>query len=220
MPDVSDDAVRRATGHGRDHWFRALDGSGAADHPARALHLERLGVPPWWCQMVTVEYEKARGLRVPGQTSTGDFQASAQRSLPLDAEAAWDALLSAPWLGPGLRPRWEEGATFAGPEGERVEVRAVRPGRQLRLWRHLPSGKTTVEVALQAGVRGTAVRISETGIPTAAENEAAKQRWRAALATLPGASAGAPAKKARKQAAAKQARTAGPQGAKRARRRA
>jgi hypothetical protein len=29
------------------------------------------GVPGWWCQMVTVEYERARGLRAPHQPATG-----------------------------------------------------------------------------------------------------------------------------------------------------
>ena len=70
---VSDDAVRAATGHGREHWFRLLDGAGASswNHTAIARHLTESGLDAWWAQGVTVAYEQARGLRLPGQQPDG-----------------------------------------------------------------------------------------------------------------------------------------------------
>jgi hypothetical protein len=63
---ISDASVEKATGKPSDHWFRALDAfakkQGGHDHKAAAIHLhEQMGVPEWWCQMVTVLYERERG---------------------------------------------------------------------------------------------------------------------------------------------------------------
>ena len=67
IPGMSDAAVKAKTGKDWAGWFGALDKAGAANlnHPqiARLLH-EKHGVAGWWSQMVTVEYELARGLRV------------------------------------------------------------------------------------------------------------------------------------------------------------
>ena len=50
-------------------WFALLDGWGATDHShteiARWLNTEH-GVPGWWSQNITVDYERARGMRKPG----------------------------------------------------------------------------------------------------------------------------------------------------------
>lgn len=87
---TSDTPVRKATGHGFDHWFAVLDAFGAAakGHTASARHLrEDHGVPGWHCQMITVEYERARGLRAANQSSRGEFQVAVSRTLPLPLDA-------------------------------------------------------------------------------------------------------------------------------------
>src|SRR3712207_3275274 len=66
VPRMSDDAVRRATGRGWDEWFAVLDAWDAAEHEHKAIATwlgSEHGVPGWWAQGITVEYEKARGLR-------------------------------------------------------------------------------------------------------------------------------------------------------------
>jgi len=63
VPSMSNAAVKAKTGKDRAGWFGAFDKAGAAqlDHPAIARFLsEKHGVPSWWCQMVTVEYERSR----------------------------------------------------------------------------------------------------------------------------------------------------------------
>ena len=104
---ISDDAVRKATGKGWDAWFALLDSEGAEALPhkqvARMLHDKGYIASGWWCQMVTVEYERARGKRVLGGTESAGFQIGVQKTLPLPLEEAW-ALIVEPagralWLG-------------------------------------------------------------------------------------------------------------------------
>src|SRR5262245_40841726 len=76
--DIGGAAVRKATGKSWTQWCAILDREGAAKR-AHAEIAESLAtkhrVPPWWSQMVTVQYERARGLRAKGQTPQG-WQAS------------------------------------------------------------------------------------------------------------------------------------------------
>jgi hypothetical protein len=74
VPSMSDAAVKTKTGKDWAGWFGALDKAGAAklEHKAIANVLsDKHGLPGWWCQMVTVEYERARGLRVRHETAKG-----------------------------------------------------------------------------------------------------------------------------------------------------
>ena len=67
---TSEEAVQRATGRTRAEWFKLLDRFGAAKRAHREIadHLARKRrVPGWWAQMLTVDYEHARGLRQPGR---------------------------------------------------------------------------------------------------------------------------------------------------------
>jgi hypothetical protein len=74
VPSTSDAAVKAKTGKAWSGWFDALDRAGAAklEHRAIAATLSREhGISGWWCQMVTVEYERARGLRARHETTSG-----------------------------------------------------------------------------------------------------------------------------------------------------
>ncbi len=79
--EISDAAVRKATGKGWDEWFALLDSEGAEALPhkqiARLLHDRGYIASSWWCQMVTVGYERARGKRVLGETESAGFVADA-----------------------------------------------------------------------------------------------------------------------------------------------
>ncbi len=74
VPSMSDAAVKTKKGKDWAGWFGALDKAGAAklDHGSIAnLLSKKHGMPGWWCQMVTVEYERARGLRARHETASG-----------------------------------------------------------------------------------------------------------------------------------------------------
>lgn len=66
LAGVRTEAVLKATGRAWDEWLRVLDRAGARRMPHQeiaALLARKFAVPGWWCQMVTVGYEQARGLR-------------------------------------------------------------------------------------------------------------------------------------------------------------
>jgi len=84
QPAVSDLAVIAKTGRSWRQWFALLDKAGASKlgHKAIVKFLgDKYRVGPWWRQMVTVEYERARGLRVTNQTTFG-FSVSTSRTMP------------------------------------------------------------------------------------------------------------------------------------------
>lgn len=86
---VSDDAVRRATGKGHDEWFAILDAWGATErsHPEIARWLKDVHeIPPWWTQNLTVDYERARGMRSRHQMADG-FSIRVIRTIAADPDA-------------------------------------------------------------------------------------------------------------------------------------
>ncbi len=100
---VSSDAVARRTGKSWAQWFALLDAAGAAelDHKGIvAVLAQRHGVGPWWQQMVTVAYEKARGMR-EHQPSEEGFQAGVSKTLELPL-----AKLYRLWAEPAERNKW------------------------------------------------------------------------------------------------------------------
>ena len=65
-----------------------------------AMLSETYKVPGWWSQMVTVEYERSRGLRAKFQTA-GGFSMSASKTLPVDLATLFRSLGDAK-----MRARW------------------------------------------------------------------------------------------------------------------
>ncbi|HEX5123220.1 MAG TPA: hypothetical protein VFV97_08220 [Rhodanobacteraceae bacterium] len=126
------DALRAATGKDWSEWLAMLDAAGAAskglDHN-RLIDLAMQSLPDsagWWAQMVSVGYERARGLREKHESCNGEFQATLSKTFPVPlfaAFAAWaDASLRGAWLdapdlsftklnaGRNIRARWPDGA--------------------------------------------------------------------------------------------------------------
>lgn len=74
VPGMSDAAVEAKTGRRWTAWFMLLDRAGAKrlEHRdiAKILRSEH-GMPGWWAQCVTVEYELSRGLREKYRNAKG-----------------------------------------------------------------------------------------------------------------------------------------------------
>jgi hypothetical protein len=98
-PKTSDAAVKKTTGKTWREWFALLDKAGAKKMPhieiARLLYhnylagdkSKKLGPDiaksgGWWSQMVTVEYERSRGLRAVNQTVSG-YNVSVHGTFPV-----------------------------------------------------------------------------------------------------------------------------------------
>jgi len=119
---ISDEALAEATGRHYEGWFELLDGWGAQErrHGEMARWLvDEQGVPGWWAQTVTVAYEQARGLRLPGQQPDGTFDASATKTVGVPVERLFEAFADEE-----LRARWLP--------GDSLRVGSVQPGRSLR----------------------------------------------------------------------------------------
>ncbi|MCY4436210.1 MAG: SRPBCC domain-containing protein [Chloroflexi bacterium] len=191
---ISDAAVRKATGKGWDAWFVLLDGEGAKALPhkqiARLLHEKSYIENGWWCQTVTVEYERARGKRVLGGTESAGFQIGVQKTLPLSPEHAWDLITQpeglALWLGTATDLRWEKGATYETPEGTRGEMRSFTAGKHLRLTWQPPDFQTpsTLQVSLEPSSTKTAVRFHQEKLTSAEAREQMRAHWREVLHKL------------------------------------
>lgn len=83
LAGMSDDAVRSKTGLTWEKWVDELDAIGAMrmSHREIARHVHReYEVSAWWEQMVTVGYERIRGLREIGQRRGGGFEANKSKT--------------------------------------------------------------------------------------------------------------------------------------------
>ena len=169
---VSDEAVARATGHPREHWFGVLDAWGATSRThaqiARRL-MDEHAVPGWWAQSVTVSYERARGMRAPGQHADG-FAATATRTVAVPAERLYAAMTDA-----AERERWLPGAG--------LRLRTTTAPRTARYdWE---DGSTRVVVGFDAlGEDKSRIAISHERLPDADTHEAMKAYWRERLSAL------------------------------------
>ncbi|NQX24916.1 hypothetical protein [Curtobacterium sp. VKM Ac-2852] len=92
---MAPDRVLAATGKKPDEWHALIDRADGATigHAAIASWLIGQGVEPWWAQGITIGYEQARGLRIPGQRTDGTFAVSASRQVPGEREAVLDRIV-------------------------------------------------------------------------------------------------------------------------------
>jgi hypothetical protein len=93
---ISEAKLVEATGKTWDQWFAILDRWGGTKHThiEIARHLaDDLGAPMWWTQTITVEYERARGMRVKYQRPDGVFAVSSSKTVAAPVENAYDAVV-------------------------------------------------------------------------------------------------------------------------------
>lgn len=110
-PSMADAKVKAATGRNWMGWFVILNRMGANSLPhrevAKRLH-DQYGAPPWWCQMITVEYERARGGRKKNERAGGTFAVNVTKVMPASLSALFSAATD-----PGTRARWFPAGAFA-----------------------------------------------------------------------------------------------------------
>ena len=185
---TSEAGLIKKTGHGYDHWFAVLDAFGAAakGHTASAAHLYRdHAVPSWHCQMVTVAYERERGLRAMNQSCAGDFQVNVSKVVHSSVAEVVDVLRNAPrraqWLksaDPALVRALE--AALRGPQAREVKVRDAGLARLRYPW---DGGRA--EIAIMGKPNGRAsVVATMTKLAGPEEVEERRAQWRGALEGL------------------------------------
>jgi uncharacterized protein YndB with AHSA1/START domain len=94
---MSDAAVRKQTGRTWLEWVQTLDAVQAHQKSHRDItaHVSSFGTPDWWTQMVTVGYERIRGLRQRMQRRDGGYEASKSRTFNVPVERLFSAFANA-----------------------------------------------------------------------------------------------------------------------------
>jgi hypothetical protein len=168
---MSDDAVKAKTGKTWPEWFAILDKAKATTMTHRdivALLGAKHDVGSWWRQMITVAYERARGMREKHQTSKG-FQMSSTKTIAAPSAALFDA-----WTDDARRRAW------LGPA--KLTIRKTNAKKNVRItWK---DGSTVVAHFIPKGADKTQVTVDHEGLSGAAAVAEMKQFWTARLARL------------------------------------
>lgn len=144
---MSDQKVKEKTGCTWERWVYALDRRGAAEMShgeiAKIVN-EKYKVDGWWSQMVTVGYERIKGIRARGQRRDGSYEASKSRTFAVPVTKLFNAWAKAP-----VRRRWLDGAglkvrTATAPKSMRLDW---PEGGIIAVWFE-PKGKSKSVVAL------------------------------------------------------------------------
>jgi hypothetical protein len=90
---MSDASVSKRTGRTWAEWVAVLDAASAAAQPHGAITriVSSFGVSEWWSQMVTVGYERIRGLRDKGQQRDGTYEANKSRTYNVPVGTLFEA---------------------------------------------------------------------------------------------------------------------------------
>ncbi len=177
---VTEERCIEKTGHGFDHWFAVLDRFGAVKkgHTAAAKYLrEEHGVSAWYCQSITVAYERARGVRKLNQLCTGSYQVSVSRVLPTPLDRAADALAHK-----AKRARW---LPEAGELGEVIDAaltdkRLTRKPTSAHVRFDATGGRVELRVTATDDGRSRAT-VQVTKLEDQKAVELARATWRRAL---------------------------------------
>ena len=170
-PPYGDGAVKAKTGRDWAEWCVLLDAEGAAG----LTHQQIVGIVhgkygggPWWSQMVTVGYERLRGLRRERQKSDGSFSASVSKTLPIGAARA-----HAFFTDGVKRKRWLD---------EDVEIRTATSPKSVRIvW----PDESRINVWITAkGEAKCSVAVEHDKLPDADAVDGAKDYWKSALDRL------------------------------------
>jgi hypothetical protein len=162
---MSDASIAKATGRAWAEWVKVLDRAGAASKPHREIvaHVSSLGVPDWWSQMVTVGFERIRGLRDRGQRRGGGYEATKSRTFGVPVDELFEAFANA-----RKRGRWLP---------VKVTVTSSTPPKYMRMkW---PDGAPIQVGFLPKGKSKSSVAIAHCKIPDKPAAEAVKKEWAA-----------------------------------------
>ena len=173
--EASPEAVVKATGKAPEEWNSILDAAGARDltHKEIATMLREVhGVSPWWSQHVTVDYERARGMRERHQTARG-FQVSVSKTLPVPLSELYVAFADTQHRGQWL------------PEAP-ITIRKDTPEKTTRTtWTDGDGTETSLDISYYAsGDSKSRITVMQSKLSDAEDVEARRAYWKAALERL------------------------------------
>jgi hypothetical protein len=169
---MSDASVKKATGCTWERWVTALDYAKAETwtHRQIAEYVQtKFNVPDWWTQMVTVGYERIKGLRARGQRRDGTYEVSKSKVLPVSLTELFSAFSDTK-----RRARWLTGVE--------PEVRHATPNKSMRL--HWPDGSAVDIGFFGKGERKSQVAIGHRKLASTADAAHMKAFWSEKLQAL------------------------------------
>lgn len=169
---TSDATLKAKTGCNWALWVKALDYHKANTWAHRDIAeyvAEKYKVSGWWAQMVTVGYERIRGLRDKGQRRGGSYEASKSKTFAVPAAKLFGAFANA-----RTRKRWLAGV--------KLTVRKATAPKSLRMtW----EDGTSVQVWLTAkGPGKCSAAVQHTGLKDRDAVTRTKQYWAERLDAL------------------------------------
>ena len=168
---MSDAAVRARTGRDWAGWFSTLDRAGAkklAHREIAQLLCARHRMPAWWSQMVTVEYERARGLRARHEAADG-FSIAISKTLSTRLPHLYEVTARA-----GERRKWFPRGSFVTSSHTKDKY----------LRGHWKQG-SKVDIGFYArGTGKSQIAVQVSHLSKQADVEPTRARWRAALVKL------------------------------------
>jgi hypothetical protein len=171
---MSSESVKKATGKTWDEWIALLDKENLGQKPHKEIaeyiykkHLSHHKTG-WWSQMVTVGYEKTKGLRIDNQNAAG-FQISASKTVPVSLD-----ILYSFWEDENKRIKWLN---------EKFTITKSTKNKSMRIkW---VDGKTRVDVGFYAkGEDKSQVAVGHEKIQTQKEAKEKQEFWRKKLSFL------------------------------------
>jgi hypothetical protein len=173
VPTISDAAVRARTGKDWKGWFGILDRAAATrlgHAQIAAMLVRRHHLRPWWSQMVTVEYERSRGLRARHQTAQG-YAVAVSRTVATGLPHLYQVTARA-----GERRKWFPRGAFEPSSQTRDKYFRGR-------WRH----GARLEIGFYArGTRKSQIAVQVSRLAKKSEVETVRATWKAALTRLEG----------------------------------
>jgi hypothetical protein len=163
LAGMSDASVKKATGCTWERWVKALDKAGASgkSHGEIAKIVKFFKTDSWWTQMVTVGYERIRGLRDRGQQRGGGYRASKSKTFDAPLARVYEAFEN-----DRMRTQWLDG---------RIVVKSATSRKRMRL--ALPDGTAAIVGFLAKGPAKSIVAVEHQKLASRAEIEARKKQW-------------------------------------------
>lgn len=172
LAGMSDAAIKAKTGCTWERWVKALDYKQAHTWTHREIAeyvREKFKVPDWWCQTVTVGYERIKGLRAIGQRRDGSYEASKSKVIAVPVSRLYRA-----WHDARTRARWL-------PDVKPV-IRTATAAKSMRLtW---PDGTSVLVGFYPKGAAKSRVAIQHVRLPDRGTATRMKEYWTGRLGTL------------------------------------
>jgi hypothetical protein len=172
LAGMSDASIKAKTGCNWEKWVKSLDHYGAdkmAHGEIAELVSKKYKVGDWWCQTVTVGYERIKGLRARGQRRDGSYEATKSRTFDVPVTTLFEA-----WADKKVRDRWLDGTA--------VKVRTATAPKSIRLG--LADGSILAVGFTPKGKTKSAVAVSQAKLPDRETAERQKQYWTERLDAL------------------------------------